>query len=126
MSKVMFRNWNLLQGYGDVSDEIVYTRRDINSRKISIENSGYSEVLFTISPYYDKIGVNYKKLKPHEVFYAAVNTVDDEPQYIFLISTKDKKVIGGPFQIRSDANQYVIRQGLNKWYIQPFQQSFFK
>src|SRR6187551_2141273 len=105
----IFRDWNTLQGFNHVSDEMSYIRREIGTRKISIENSGDSPVGIAVTSDIDISTPKTKKiLRPTETFQAGINSVGEPVQYLWLINPITGNRLSHPLPIRTDCNQYVI------------------
>ena len=120
------RDWNKAQGYSDVSDEVAYIRRDINIRHICIENS--SERPFGIAL------ATYKGHPLPEIQFilrggqtrdVGVNTIEGPLQYIYIYDPLNNKLLGEPAALRSNAQSYVIRDGVNKVWINYFKTAGF-
>jgi hypothetical protein len=128
MAYNIVRDWEKLQGYTDVSDEIIQIRRDLNSRHVSIENSGQRPVSIAIASYYDcppTPNINFT-LQAGEVKNIGVNTMDGPIQYIHMLDPVTKKHVGSPYPLHHNIQSFVLRDGLNKWFVQGFQTAGFK
>lgn len=122
------RDWEKLQGYTDISDEYIQTRRDLNSRCVSIQNSAYRPIAVAIATYYDTPpipNINFY-LAPGQIRNVGINTPDGPLQYIHLLDPVTKKPVCWPSPLANDAQQFVIRDGLNSWYVQHFKIAGFK
>lgn len=121
------RDWNKLQGMSDPSDEIVQIRRDLNHRYVTIENSSSNPVGIAITTYYcgDTPKMNFV-IKGGEIKNLGINTVDGPMQFIHFISPDTKKVVGSPTSFRTDANQFVLRQGMSGWFVQAFYRATYR
>lgn len=135
------RDWNMLQGVTQQTDEYNKIRRDINSRLISIENSSRDKVIgigiesFLLVPNIhfnpdssNKIPgipeVKYKFiLRPGENRAIGINTPDGPAQYIYIIDPITKRIIGVPTVLATNANQFVLRDGVNMWFVDKFRSS---
>jgi hypothetical protein len=122
------RDWDMAQGFGDPSDEIVYIRRDLDIRHISIENSGERLIAIAITTYPQGGPVPKPNfvLRGGGVKHVGVNTIGGPMQYIWMLDPVNGKCVGYPFPLRTDTNQFVLRDGLNLWWVQAFQSSGFK
>lgn len=115
------RDWNKAQGMAHPSDEYIQIRRDIDIRRISVENSSERSVAIAIMPYHQgPIPTPQFTLIGGEIKNVAVNLPDGPQQYIHILDPVTKKVVGHPYVIRHDANSFVLRDGLNMWFIQAF------
>lgn len=116
------RDWNKLQGMTHPSDEHIQIRRDIDTRRIAVENSSERSISIAIMPYYQGPIPNAQfTLKGGEIKNVGVNQPDGPMQYIHIIDPITKKIVGPPYALRHDANSFVLRDGINKWFCTPFQ-----
>lgn len=114
------RNWNHAQGYGDAPDGAYQIRRDINLRYITVENSGTRPIGFAITNYEPSSGLTppiRKILAPGETEHLGINSHGSFAQYLWIIDPQTRKVVGSVDCLRNNSNQFVLRDGLNKWYI---------
>lgn len=121
------RDYNKLQGTKNPADLCVQIIRDINYKYITIENSSNRDI---------GVNINLDCCTPSsnilfvcssgEVRHLGVNTNDSPTQFIHLIDLQTKKPVSDPKSIQSGANQYVLRDGINKWWVQPFYRSTYK
>ena len=122
------RDWNMAQGFSNPADETAMIRRDIDLRKVSIENSSPDRsVGCAITTYYE--GPHPKiqfRLGPGEIKYVGINSFGSSMQFLWYMDIESKTRLGSPVAFRTDSNQYVLRQGLQKWYVHFFQQIGFK
>lgn len=115
------RDWNKMQGMTHPSDEHMQIRRDIDSRRVSIENSSERTVSIAIMPYKEGPIPNPQfTLEGGEIINVGVNLPDGPLQFIHIIDPKSKKIIGAPYGLRHDANSFVLRDGINMWFVQAF------
>lgn len=115
------RDWNKLQGMTHPSDEHIQIRRDIDTRRVSVENSSDRDIAIAIMPYYQGPIPNPQfMLRGGEIKNIAVNNVDGPIQYIHLIDPISRKIIGKPGVLRTDSNSFVLRDGINMWFVQAF------
>ena len=116
------RDWNKLQGMTHVSDEHIQIRRDLDARHVSIENSGERAVGVAIATYIDFSPIPKLQmiLKPGEIKDVGINTIGGPMQYIHILDPTTQKHLGYPTSFRTDSNQFVLRDGLNSWFVQAF------
>lgn len=120
----IIRDWNKLQGMTHPSDEHIQIRRDVNSRYITIENSGERIVGVAITTYW--CGETPKIqfiLGPGEIKHLGINSYGGPMQFIHLLNSDTGDVIGTPTSLNTRSNQFVIRDGLQKLFIQTFYRS---
>jgi hypothetical protein len=140
------RDWNQLQGYTNPADEMVQIRRDLNSRRVSIENSSERPIGVAITSFYTVPSWNEEpnrtnpptqlnlapKLLPNfylaggEVKYIAINTMDGPMQYVHLLDPDTGLPVSNPTPFTTGANQFVLRDGIQKWWVQRFAQRNFR
>jgi hypothetical protein len=115
------RDWNKAQGMTHPSDEHIQIRRDLDIRRIAVENSSERSISIAIMPYYDGPVPNAQfTLKGGEIKNVGVNLFDGPMQYIHILDPITKKPVGHPYALRHDANSFVLRDGVNLWFIQSF------
>ena len=102
----------------DLSYQIV---RDYNLRYITVQNSSTHPVGFAITTYINGPTPEIlSALAGGEIKHLGINTHGGPPQYIWLLDVQTLLPLGPPTLIRSDANDFVARQGVNMWWIQFF------
>ncbi len=115
------RDWNKVQGMTHPSDEHAQIRRDINVRKVAIENSSERSISVALMPYYSGPIPNPQfTLQGGQIINLAVNVVDGPMQYVHLLDPITKKVVGKTAPLRTDSNSFVLRDGINMWFVQAF------
>jgi hypothetical protein len=115
------RDWNKLQGMTHPSDEHIQIRRDIDTRRISVENSSERLISISVMPYYDgPIPTAQFTLRGGEIKNVAVNNVDGPMQYLHLLDPVTKKIVGRCCPLRTDCNSFVLRDGINMWFAQAY------
>jgi hypothetical protein len=122
------RDWNLAQGFGDPSDELVYIKRDLDIRHVTIENSGERVIGIAVATY-SRGGPIPKAnflLRGGATKDLGINTIGGPMQYIWLLDPVSGKVVGEATPFRTDCNQFVVRDGLNLWWIQAFKSRGYK
>ena len=116
-----------LQGFTHVSDEHIQVRRDINSRPISVENSGQRPIGIGITTYYEGILPEILFiLAPGEVKGISINSQGSNMQYISPLDPQNGQRVGPATAFRTDCNQFVLRDGLENWFVQCFQRTVFR
>ena len=140
MNRVL--DYSVLQGVINPSDLQIRPPRNINSRYITVENGSNREIGVAIETFISRPPQLLKYspptipnpvlstsatcppkiqfiLKPHEIKHLGVNNSSDE-QFIHVIDPKTLKLVGEPQHIQKMTNQYVLREGMNKWVIERF------
>ena len=117
----ILRDYARLQGMSHPADSAYQILRDYHIRYITIENSGMSPVGVAITSYYDgETPPITFSLCGGEIKHLGVNSHGSNPQFIWLLDLKTGERVGAQTIIKSNSNQYVIRDGLNKKWIQTF------
>ena len=121
------RDYNIAQGVSHPSDLTVQIIRDYNIRYITVENSSpYTPVGISIVESFDKVPIPPIKfsLAPGEIRHLGVNPPDTGmSQYIHILDLKTGKHVGEPAIIATNANQFVLREGINRWNVQKFKRA---
>lgn len=115
------RDWNKLQGFTNSTDSHIQIVRDYHHRKVSVQNSGLRPVGLAITTYYSgpKPELQYV-LKPGEDLALAINSYGEQMQFMHLLDPKTKEYVGHPSPFRSKSNMFVLRDGLNQWWVDTF------
>jgi len=121
------RDWNEVQAFTHCTDEHIQIRRDINIRHISIENSGLRRIGISIAPYYgEPLPPIRFIMEPGEVKSIGINSIGSPMQYIYLLDPENGLPVGQATAFRTDCNQFVLRDGLENWFVQCFQRTAFR
>jgi hypothetical protein len=122
------RDWNKAQGYSDPSDEIVYIRRDIDIRRVSIQNSSERAIGVAITAYPPDGPLPKPQfmLRGGGVKNLGINTMGGPMQWVWMLDPTTKKMVGEPAPFRTDSNEFVLRDGINKWWVDAFHSAGFK
>ena len=106
----------MVQGYTHISDEHIQIKRDINVRSITVENSGQRPIGIGITTYYEgQLPPILFILAPGEVKGISINSQGSNMQYISPLDPENGQRVGAPTAFRTDANQFVLRDGENLW-----------
>ena len=118
-------DWNKAQGYEFAGD--FFPRRDINCRRISIENSGTNPIKCAVMLYqFGPIPPVQLTLDGGEVRYFGINPPDEESQFLWLLDIQSEKPVATPYILANNGQQFVIREGINKWWVQKFHKATFR
>lgn len=121
------RNWCELQAYTHETDEHIQIRRDIDTRLVSIENSGQRPVGVAITTYFgDPLPVIRFIMAPGEVKPVGINSQGSSMQFIHLLDPETGLRVGPCTSFRTDCNQFVIRDGENSFWVQAFQRTAYR
>lgn len=121
--------YNVLQGVSHPSDLSNQILRDINYRYITVENSSPTMTVgaaITTSYQTHRVPPIAFYLKPGEIRHLGINPPGSTLQSLHLINPKNKEWLGDPYPLRTDANQFVIRHGINKFFIDPFKRPSYR
>ena len=116
-------DYNVAQGVTHPSDLTHQIIRDYNVRYVTVENSSTSRVVgIAIANSYEKNPSPPIKfsLAPGEIRHIGINSIGEQMQYLHIIDLFTKNHLGEPYPFRTDANQFVLREGINKWNVSPF------
>lgn len=115
-------DWNKLQGLTNATDEYLQIRRSINSRHITIENSGLRPVGIAITTYCcaGSLPQMMTVLRPGEIKHLGINQPGDDQQYLYLLDPITRQQVGTQTALRTDANSFVLRDGLQGWFVHFF------
>lgn len=122
-------DYNKLQGYTHPSDSSIQIPRNIDARYISVENSSTDEVGVAITTggccdwFIPKL--QFRMLGGENKFLG-VNTHGGPLQYIHLLDPQTGKPVSKSCPVSSDANQYVLRKGINGWFTQRYKSNGYK
>lgn len=121
-SNNIVRDYNVAQGVTHPSDLTIQPIRDINMRYVTIENSSLNSISISIteSPDMNPVPPINFRLIGGEIRHLGINTIGEQMQYIHMIDTVTNKHVGSPAPFRTDSNQFVLRDGINKWWVSCF------
>lgn len=120
------KHWDKLQGYTHASDEYIQIRRDLNHRYVTIENSGVNPIGIAITTYWcgDLPKVQFV-INPNEIKNIGINAIGEVMQFIHLLNPITGEPVGSPTSFNTRSNQFVLREGLQKWYVQFFYRALY-
>jgi len=125
----MVRDYNTAQGVTHPSDLTQQVIRDINMRYVTVENSSpYTPVGIAIANSFDKTPTPPLKfvLAPGEIRHLGINTIGEQMQYIHILNLRSGIHMGEPYPFRTDGNQFVLREGINEWFVQAFKRATYR
>lgn len=115
------RDFDKVQGTTHPSDLHVQIRRDVNLRYITVENSSTRPRAVAITTYISGPTPQILfTLAAGEIKHLGINSQGGPPQFIWLLDVQTGMPVGASTLIRSNSNQLVIRDGLNKSFIHFF------
>lgn len=117
----------MAQGYSHVTDEHIQIRRDINIRNVSLENSSQRPIGIAITTFYGGPNDIVPKLQfvlaPGEVKALGINSHGSPMQYINPLDPVNGKRVGKPYPFQTDSQQFVLRDGMQNWFVQAFKRA---
>jgi len=123
------RDYNMAQGVSHPSDLSYQIIRDINIRYITIENSSQIYpvgIAITDSPYEFHVPPINFSLAPGEIRHLGINTIGGPMQYIHILNLETGKHLGPSYPTETNSNQFVLREGINQWFVHPFHRSTYR
>ena len=115
------RSWNKAQGMTSPTDQAYQIPRDIGLRHVSIENSSVRPISIAITSYISgPVPPILTTLYASEIKDIGINSHSGPPQFLWLLDPYSGKIVGEPVIIRSNSNQFVLRDGVNKWWVHFF------
>jgi hypothetical protein len=120
------RDYNVVQGVSHPSDLSTQVIRNYNVRYVTVENSSpHNPIGISIANSFEMTPIPPIKfsLAPGEIRHLAINTIGGQMQYIHIIDLNSKKHVGDPYAFRTDSNQFVLRDGINKWFVTPYKRA---
>lgn len=121
-------DWLKLQGMSSAQDSSIQIRRDINTRYVTLENSGDKTVGIAITLFYcsNQTPKIQFYIQGGEIKHLGINTIDGPMQFIHIFDPQTNKPIGSPTSFRTDSNCFVIRMGdIGKYWIQSFKRAVY-
>ena len=120
------RNYLQSQGITHGTDLSYQILRDYHVRYVTVQNSATRPIGVAITPYLSGPTPDILfTLAAGEIKHLAINSHGAPPQYMWMLSVQTKMPVGAPVIFRSDAQDFVLRDGLNKFWVQPFHRPSF-
>jgi hypothetical protein len=119
-------DYNVLQGVTHPSDLTTQILRNYNVRYVTVENSSQTTpVGISITNAHDMRPTPPIKfsLAPGEIRHIGINTIGEQMQYLHILDLTTKAHLGEVQDFRTDANQFVLREGINKWFVSTFKRA---
>jgi len=122
------RDYNVAQGTSHPSDLTHQIIRDYNIRYVTVENSSTEPigVAITGSQLMEQTPPVNFTLAGGEIRHIGINTIGSPMQFIHIIDLETRRHVGDPYPFRTDANQFVLRDGINKWFVQAFKRPSYR
>ena len=115
------RDFNKSQGTTHVTDLAYQILRDYHIRNVSIQNSALDYVTVGVTTYVTgpQPRITFT-LCPGETKELGINSQGGPVQFLWLMNPSTLQLLGEPVPLNRNANEFVIRGGLNKWFVQFF------
>ncbi len=120
------RDFNQVQGTYHPGELAYRPPRDINVRHITLENSSPRHIDVAIVPYLS--GPTPPRrfvVRGGEIKHIAINSQGGPDQALWLLDVKTGKSISEPTLLHRHVNSFVLRDGVNKWWVQFFKRPSF-
>lgn len=115
------RDWEKSQGVTHPTDLSTQIIRDYNIRYITVENSSPFPIGVAITSYLTGPVPNILfTLGSGEIKHLGINTQGGPTQYLWILDLESKKVVNEPSCLERISNSFVLRHGMNKWFVQNF------
>lgn len=119
------RDYNKVQGVTHPSDTSNEILRDYQIRYISIQNSSLRPVSFAITVYqFGPTPSILRTLKGGEMIHLGVNLPDGPAQWLWILDPQSKQPVGPPRIIDRHGTDFVLRDGVNEWWVDIFQRTW--
>lgn len=113
------RDWDKSQGVTHATDLSSQILRDYNVRYVTVENSSPFPIGVGITSYLTGPVPPIKfSLGSGEIKHLALNTQGGPTQYLWILDLETGKVVNNPTPFQRISNSFVLRHGLNKWFVQ--------
>jgi hypothetical protein len=118
------RDYNMLQGTYHPSDLSYMVLRDVNTKSITVENgSSTKNIGIAITTMSDgPLPTIQRILQPQETLHLGINQPEQAQQYLWLLDPQTKLPVGHASVLLHNANQFVLRDGVNKWFVSKYHQ----
>jgi len=115
------RDWNKSQGTSHPTDLSTQILRDYSLRPIDIQNSGTRPIGVAITNYLSGPTPPIRiLLNGGEIRHVGINSQGGPPQFLWILDAYSGKPVGAPTCLRSNSNSFVLRDGVNKWWVDFF------
>lgn len=114
-------DYNQLQGTNNPTDLTHQILRDVNYRYITVQNSSYRPIGVGITTYSDGTvpGIRFIA-EPGMVRHLGINSQGGPAQFLWPLDPETGRQVGTSNVLSRDANDFVLRDGINGWNLQNF------
>lgn len=120
----LVRNWNQSQGVTHPTDLSYQIIRDYGLRYVSIQNSSTRPIGVAVMSYMSgPVPPILFTLAAGEIRPLGINSHGGPPQYLWLLDVQTQQPVGTPTILASDGQDFVLRDGVNKWWVQKFKRA---
>lgn len=114
-------DYDKIQGTTHPTDLSYQILRDYSVRYITVQNSSTRSIGIAITPYLSgPIPPILHSMAAGEIKHLGINSHGGPPQYLWMLDLDTKEPVGATVILRRDANDFVLRDGTNKWWVQFF------
>lgn len=115
------RDFIKAEGVTHPTDHHIEIRRDVNVRYVTLENSGQRQFGVAIVNYYNgPVPPIRFYIGPGEIRHLGINTQGGPAQFVHILDPETGQPTGNPAIFSRNANEFVIRDGINKTWIHKF------
>lgn len=119
------RDYNKAQGTTHPTDLSYQIIRDTGLRYVNVQNSSVRGIGCAVTTYSSgPTPPILFTLGPGEIKHLGINSQGGPPQFLWLLDLQTKLPVGENVILKSNSNDFVLRDGLNKWYVQTFISSY--
>ena len=120
-------DFNFLQGTNNPTDLSTQVLLDINYRYVTLQNSSYRPIGIGITTYFSGTVPSIRfVVHPEVIRYLGINSQGGPAQFIWPLDPQTGKQVGSPQILAANANDFILRDGLNGWTVQNFQRPSYR
>jgi len=114
----IIRDYDKTQGTTHPSDLAYQILRDYHVRYITIQNSSTRPIGVAITTYISGPTPEVLfSLSGGEIKHLGINSHGGPPQFIWILDLQTGLSVSSPTALKSDSNAFVLRDGINKWWV---------
>ena len=120
-------DFNFLQGTNNPTDLSTQVLRDVNYRYVTLQNSSYRPIGIGVTTYYTGSTPSVRfVVHPQIIRYLGINSQGGPAQFVWPLDPRTGRQVGSPQILAANANDFVLRDGINGWTIQNFQRPSYR